>query len=76
MYPITEYEIRKIERELTLDRVERLSRLGFWDGQRPGAAVRLRGAVARRRTPTAAVAESRDAMPLLPHDLPADAAAR
>ena len=75
MYQLNEYEVRKIERELTLARVERLSRLGFWDGQRPGVAVRLRGAVARRRT-TAACAEPRDPMPLLHHDLPADATAR
>ena len=73
---MNEYEIVKIERELTLAHVERLSRLGFWDGQRPGVAVRLRGAVARRRTPAAALAEPHNAMSLLPHDLPADAAAR
>ena len=67
MHPFNEYEVHKIERELTLARVERLSRLGFWDGQRPGGTVRLRGAVARRRAPS---------MPLLPHDFPADATAR
>ena len=67
MHPMNEYEVHKIERELALARVERLSRIGFWDGRRPGVAMRLRGAVARRRTPS---------LPLLPHALPADAAAR